>query len=219
MKNIIIGGTSGLGRALANILRDDHQTTFVVGRSHNKAQHGDGMTVDLTSESDARKLATFIDQFDGSDLNLYWVAGYGYSGDFAAQKAPAQMAAVNFGNVLPAIQAGWRIMLRRPNPCHLVIISSTSGFKARAEEAVYAGTKHAQAGFARSLGLESERLHSPVRVALFLPGGMRTPFWDGHRPANFDEYLDPDKVAQRILDQVTAQTQPFYEEVIERGSL
>jgi hypothetical protein len=52
-----------------------------------------------------------------------------------------------------------------------------------------------------------------------MPGGMQTPFWGANLPDSYNEFLDPAKVANRILERVHNQTAPFYEEVIERGSL
>lgn len=149
------------------------------------------------------------------------MVGYGYIGDFADQENPQRMTDVNFANVMPLAQVVWQLMLKSEGNSNFVVVSSTTGLKARKDEAVYAATKHAQVGFTRSLGLESERLDSNVRVALFMPGGMQTPFWkDTQLPEGvFEQFLDPAKVATRICERVIAQEDHFYEEVIERGSL
>lgn len=219
MKNIIVGGTHGLGQEIAKQLHSKGEETFVVGRSYEPAAHGDGLKINLASEEDAHLLAERIKDLGDTAINFYWVSGYGYNGDFAEQEAPEKMAAVNFSNVLPAAQVAFQKMLVEKKAGHFVVVSSTTGYKARKDEAVYAGTKHAQVGFARSLGLESERLGGDVKVSLFMPGGMRTPFWEGNQPPTFNEFLDPVKVAAHLIDRVEIQTEPFYEEVIERGSL
>jgi short-subunit dehydrogenase len=219
MKNIIIGGTHGLGKEIASLLQTNGDETYIVGRTYNEADHGEGARIDLASSADARILAKRISNLGDAALSFYWVSGYGYNGDYIDQERPEMMAAVNFGNVLPAAQEAYRKMLRDDVSSHFVVISSTSGYKARKDEAVYAGTKHAQVGFTRSLGLETERLGASVKVALFMPGGMQTPFWDGNRPQVFNDFLDPAKVAEHIVAHVVEQTEPFYEEVIERGSL
>jgi short-subunit dehydrogenase len=217
--NIIIGGTHGLGASITRQLQEQDEETFVVGRSFDEVKHGKGFKIDLSSESDAALLGERIRQFDNTPLNFFWISGYGYNGDFSSQESPEKMAAVNFGNVLPAAQAAFRIMLASDADSYFVVVSSTTGYKARKDEAVYAGTKHAQVGFTRSLGLESERLQSSVKVSLFMPGGMQTPFWDMNRPDSYTDFLDPAKVATRILEKIESQADTFYEEVIERGSL
>ncbi len=217
--NIIVGGTHGLGREIALALQEAGHDTFVVGRSYDEAEHGNGMRVDLSSAEESLQLAEKVKELSKTALNFWWVSGYGYNGDFTEQPEPAVMAAVNFGNVLPAAQAAFSVMVERTETSYFVVVSSTTGFKARKDEAVYAGTKHAQVGFTRSLGLESERLGSGARVALFMPGGMKTPFWDGNQPAVYDEFLEPAKVAEHLVSRVLKQAEPFYEEVMERGSL
>jgi len=218
MITVILGGTSGLGKEIARVLQQKGTQTFVVGRSYDEQVHGPGMKADLADVQDVRRCTEKLAEFN-EQVHFYWVAGYGYQGDFAQQSSPEVMAAVNFGNVLPVVQMIWRNGLDAPEANRIIIISSTSGYKARKDEAVYAATKHAQTGFARSLGLEAERLGARNQVALFMPGGMQTPFWGGNKPAQYDAFLDPKKVAAHIVTQVAAQTAPFYEEVIERGSL
>ncbi|HVX57983.1 MAG TPA: SDR family NAD(P)-dependent oxidoreductase [Candidatus Saccharimonadales bacterium] len=216
--NIIVGGTHGLGQEIAAELRRRGQETFVVGRSYDETMHGPGLKADLSRDSGTEALLKCIEQhnFDG----FYWVAGYGYKGDFAEQPDPHKMIEVNLGNVLPVAQAAWKKLLSSPNTdTHFVVISSMTGLKPRPDEAVYAATKHAQVGFTRSLGLESERLKAPIKVALFLPGGMHTPFWEGKEPAHFSSFLDPHKVAKKIIADVLAQRESFHEATIERGSL
>jgi len=219
--NVILGGTHGLGHEIAVQLQEKGEQTFVVGRSYDQAQHGLGMAVDASDPNEVHMLVEYLDQGIGETAlkGFFCVAGYGYNGDFAEQPEPQQMANINFASIVPIAQSAWKKLLGSENGGNFVVISSTTGVRARKDEAVYAATKHAQVGFARSLGLESERLEAKIKVALFMPGGMHTPFWTGNEPANFDEFLDPAKVAERIITKVTGQQGNFYEETIERGSL
>jgi short-subunit dehydrogenase len=217
--NIIIGGTHGLGQEIAKELQTSGEETFIVGRSYDETKHGEGLKVDLAKIEEAKLLADKVRELGSNAINFYWISGYGYNGNFTEQQSPENMAAVNFGNVLPAAQAAFKSMTALDQTSHFVVVSSTTGIKARADEAVYAGTKHAQAGFTRSLGLEAERLQSKVKVALLMPGGMQTPFWDGKQPGVYEEFLDPAKVADHILTVARNQEGTFYESVIERGSL
>ena len=101
----------------------------------------------------------------------------------------------------------------------LTVIGSTSSIKARGDEAVYVATKHAQAGLARSLALQADEQHLPIRVALFLPGAMKTPFWRGSRPDDYAFFNDPAKVAEHILTAVNMQHQTFLEWPLPKGTL
>jgi 3-oxoacyl-[acyl-carrier protein] reductase len=215
--NLILGGTHGLGQEIAAELRRRGEETFVIGRSYDEVVHGPGMKADLSNEEDVKKLEEYIDKarFKG----FFWVAGYGYKGDFAKQQDTLRMVKVNLANVLPVAQAAWNRLLKLKVQSNYVVISSMTGVKPRPDEAVYAATKHGQVGFARSLGLESERLKSRIKVALFMPGGMHTPFWEGKEPANFMDFLDPHKVAKRVVEEAVKQKDYFLEETVQRGSL
>lgn len=217
--NIIVGGTKGLGSEIANLLQSEGQETYVTGRSYDKDLHGEGRVLDLSSDEDVEAFTRFINEESAAIEGFFWVAGYGYLGDFAGQTDVQRMADVNFANILQIAQAAWRKMINSGQAGKFVVVSSTTGVKPRKDEAVYAATKHAQVGFARSLGLESERLGAKIKVALFLPGGMQTAFWEGNEPEIFNEFNDPAKVAKKICDSIAAQNDHFYEETIERGSL
>jgi short-subunit dehydrogenase len=218
--NLVLGGTSGLGHAIAVELQQRGDEVFVAGRSYDTEKHGPGAAVDLASEDSVNEFLKTIHGLGNKTLQrFFWVAGYGYKGDFATQPDPQRMADVNYSHVLPIAQSVWRKMLEADQAANFIIVSSTSGHKPRPDEAVYSGTKAAQEQYAKSLGLESERLHSKIKVGLFMPGGMQTEFWAADKPDNFDEFLDPTKVARHIIEQTLAQQAPFYSEPIERGSL
>jgi len=82
----------------------------------------------------------------------------------------------------------------------LVIVSSVAGFRGGADEAVYAGTKHAQVGLAGSL--DRELGAEGTRVTLICPAGTATEFAIGagrtEGSPQLDEYLRPDDVAHAI---------------------
>lgn len=222
--NIVLGGTSGLGKEIANTLRGRGEDAFVLGRTYGESKDGRGLAVDLTDRESVEKAALHISKVLGTEAlkSFWWVAGEGRNIDFHNQVSPESMAITNFAGVLPLVQLVWRKMLADGEGT-LAIVSSTSGVTPRADEAVYAGTKYAQVGFGRSLGLEAERLETAARVALFLPGGMRTEFWDKARPDDrpdiYDTFNDPVKVAERMVDEVSEQTTTFTEVTIPRGEL
>jgi NAD(P)-dependent dehydrogenase (short-subunit alcohol dehydrogenase family) len=218
--NIVLGGTSGLGQEITARLRHDGEQVWALGSSYDSEKHGDGLKVDLASEKNVDKAVEDLRSRLGEQTirSLWWVSGYGFNGDFAEQEDPRRMAVVNFAGALPIAQFAWREMLKQDGNSNFNIVSSTTGQKPRKNEAVYAGTKFALVGFGRSLGLESERLDSPVRVALFMPGGMRTPFWDGAEPDAYDTYNDPKKVADVMVDTANEQTEYFAELTIDRGT-
>ena len=83
----------------------------------------------------------------------------------------------------------------------VVIVSSVAGFRGGADEAVYAGTKHAQVGLAGSLDREL-RAHG-VRVTLICPAGTATEFAVGsgrtEDDRRFADWLTPGDVAAAVV--------------------
>jgi 3-oxoacyl-[acyl-carrier protein] reductase len=82
----------------------------------------------------------------------------------------------------------------------LIIVGSVAGFRGGADEAVYAGTKHAQVGLAGSL--DRELRAEGTRVTLICPAGTATEFAIGagrtEGGPELDDYLRSDDVAHAI---------------------
>ena len=122
----------------------------------------------------------------------------------------------------PELQGGWETT--QPTlvlPCLDGSSQLLAGAdKVRADEAVYVATKHAQAGLARSLGMQADEQKLPVKVALFLPGAMKTPFWNGRElPADYAFFNDPAKIATHIINAIEHQQQPYLEWALPKGTL
>lgn len=221
--HIILGGTSGLGLEMAKQLRKRGDRVLVLGKTYDPQRHGEGFPLDVLYYSDQVEAASArIEQIlNGDDINQFvWAAGYGWRGNFEDQPSVRSMAEVNFSGALPLVQWAWRKMSTQNRKSVLTIIGSTSSVKARSDEAVYVATKHAQAGLARSLGMQTDEQKLPVRVALFLPGAMKTPFWNGRDlPADYVFFNDPAKIATHIINAIDCQQQPFLEWALPKGTL
>lgn len=220
--HIILGGTSGLGLEMARRLRESGKRVLVLGKTHNTQQHGEGFPLDVYYTDQVEAAPARIEQILGDDdvEQFVWAAGYGWRGNFEDQSDARSMAEVNFAGALPLVQWAWRKMARQNQKSVLTIIGSTSSVKARADEAVYVATKHAQAGLARSLGMQADEQKLPVKVALFLPGAMKTPFWNGRElPADYVFFNDPAKIATHIINAIENQQQPYLEWPLPKGTL
>jgi 3-oxoacyl-[acyl-carrier protein] reductase len=82
----------------------------------------------------------------------------------------------------------------------IIVVSSVAGFRGGADEAVYAGTKHAQVGLAGSL--DRELRAEGIRVTLICPAGTATEFAIGagrtEGSAELDAYLRAEDVAHAV---------------------
>lgn len=111
-----------------------------------------------------------------------------------------EMVETNYLGTVWTVRAGVRHMRAHGNGGDIVIVSSVAGFRGGDDEAVYAGTKHAQVGLGGSL--DRELRAEGIRVTLVCPAGTSTEFAIGagreEGSPELDAYLRPDDVAHAI---------------------
>jgi len=111
-----------------------------------------------------------------------------------------EMVETNYLGTVWTVRAAVRHMREHGTGGDIVIISSVAGFRGGADEAVYAGTKHAQVGLGGSL--DRELRGEGIRVTLVCPAGTSTEFAIGagreEGSPELDAYLRPDDVAHAV---------------------
>jgi NADP-dependent 3-hydroxy acid dehydrogenase YdfG len=110
------------------------------------------------------------------------------------------MVETNFLGTVWSVRSAVRQFRGQGDGGDLIVVSSVAGFRGGAEEAVYAGTKHAQVGLAGSL--DRELRAEGIRVTLICPAGTATEFAIGAgRTAGapeLDTFLRAEDVAHAI---------------------
>ena len=111
-----------------------------------------------------------------------------------------EMVETNYLGTVWTVRSGVRQFRAQNGGGDIVIISSVAGFRGGADEAVYAGTKHAQVGLGGSL--DRELRSEGIRVTLVCPAGTHTEFAIGAgreegSPA-LASYLRPEDVAHAV---------------------
>ncbi len=220
--SLILGGTSGLGKEIAELCKINGDKVIVLGSSITKQYKRDDITYspcDLRTMLSVNQLLNRLrfDEF-GIINRFFWVAGRLLKGDLSQQydHDALEVIDVNFRNSILVAKQIWGQMQVAKFESKFVVISSSSGVKARTDEAIYVATKHAQVGFTRSLGLENKNPN--LKVSLFMPGGMKTPFWDKNPQVDYNSFLDPVEVARRVFNNITLQSDSYMEVEIPRHS-
>ena len=234
----ILGGTHGLGAAIADECLARGQRVIVFGRGGGHQLPGppewvEGtlplrleMGCDLRSESGVYDTYRTLEKIYNQKLGmvcttLYWCAGMLCRAPFAQIEwnMIRDMFNINLVNGLRFVELMMKFTERGDLPFHLATIASTTGLSdaPREDEAVYAATKAAQVSLTRALGKGNK--NPKLKVALFCPGGMQTEFWRHMPDVDTSSFLDPKKVAAAIVEDVLKQDGPYYERVIPRGSL
>jgi len=110
------------------------------------------------------------------------------------------MVETNFLGTVWSVRSAVRQFRGQGDGGDLIVVSSVAGFRGGAEEAVYAGTKHAQVGLAGSL--DRELRAEGIRGTLICPAGTATEFAIGAgRTAGapeLDAFLRAEDVAHAI---------------------
>ena len=111
-----------------------------------------------------------------------------------------EMVETNYLGTVWSVRSAVRQFRAQGDGGDLVIVSSVAGFRGGSDEAVYAGTKHAQVGLAGSL--DRELRAEGVRVTLICPAGTATEFAIGTGRTDgspeLDAYLRADDVAHAV---------------------
>ncbi|OGF80585.1 hypothetical protein A2W48_00555 [Candidatus Giovannonibacteria bacterium RIFCSPHIGHO2_12_44_12] len=106
------------------------------------------------------------------------------------------MMEVNLFGVIYGSKATLTQMRKQPSGV-IINILSTSALTGRAFSSAYCASKYAVAGFTKSLRQESG---PDISVIEIYPGGMKTNLFDEDKPEDFDSYMDPNYVAEIIVE-------------------
>lgn len=211
--SIILGGTKGLGLALAqeSSLRDVPPVIF--GRTakddsvkQELPQDAICQELDLTDEKS-------ISRVDTSSLNtkyFFWVSGVFLKKRLAETSLYEidRMIAIHLSGPLKFIQ---KFHKAQEAPYHFITIASCSSWRLREDEAIYCSLKSAKATFTRNFAVEMTRDLPGSKVTLINPGGLNTPnFWK-ETQQNTSGFLDPNKIAALIWDKIQMQSTDFLE--------
>jgi 3-oxoacyl-[acyl-carrier protein] reductase len=208
---VITGATAGIGRATARRLVARGARVALGGRRAERldelvaelgADSAVGVVMDVRSPADnARLVAAAVETWGRLD-SVVPNAGIGMYGGILdhTDDELAEMMDTNYAGTVWTVRAALPPMLEAGGG-DIVIVSSVAGFRGGEDEAVYAGTKHAQVGLAGSL--DRELRAKGVRVTLICPAGTATEFAVGagrtEDDPRFADWLTADDVAHAIV--------------------
>jgi len=209
---VITGATAGIGREVARQLVAKGAKVALGGRRQERldelvaelgADNAVGVVMDVRSpEDNARLVAAAVDTWGRLD-SVVPNAGVGMYGGIMDQSDEdlAFMMDTNYAGTVWSVRAALPAMLATGDGGDVVIVSSVAGFRGGGDEAVYAGTKHAQVGLAG--GLDRELREKGVRVTLICPAGTATEFAVGagrtEDDPRFAEWLTAEDVAAAVV--------------------
>lgn len=201
---IITGGTKGLGKALALSFLKNKAKVVVCSREGNDLKNlGEnilGIKADVTKENELQKIVDFVkEKFGRLDI---WINNAGVwlphlPIEETDWKRAHDLIEVNlFGTVYGSKVA--LIQMRKQGFGLIINILSTSALEGKINETAYCASKFAAMGFTESLKKEVDGKN--IKVISIYPGGMQTNLFDERKPENYNEFMDPNFVADKIIE-------------------
>jgi NAD(P)-dependent dehydrogenase (short-subunit alcohol dehydrogenase family) len=198
---LVTGGSSGIGLAIARMLRDEGYGLTLASRTPERIERAaselgaDAVTANLASEEDCvRVVAAHRERFGGMDV-LVNSAGLGIAGtveSLQAKHIDLQLGVNLRGLLLVSREA---IPLLRASRGWIFNLASIAGTAPTPGLTVYGATKAAVIALTRSQNLELEA--AGVRAVAICPGFVDTPMaeWSGIAP---DEMIQPQDCAEVV---------------------
>ena len=198
---LVTGGSSGIGFAIARMLRDEGYDVTVVSRTREKVEAAaaglgaHAVTANMGSEEDCiRAVAEHRDRFGGMDV-LVNSAGLGIGGRVESLQAKHIDLQLNInlrGLLLVSREA---IPLLRETKGWIFNLASIAGTVPTPGLTVYGATKAAVIALTRSQNLELDA--DGVRAVAICPGFVDTPMaeWSGLAP---EEMIQPQDCAEIV---------------------
>jgi NADP-dependent 3-hydroxy acid dehydrogenase YdfG len=215
---MITGAAGGLGSALAAELAPTH-TLFLAGRPSDRLDElasKFGATTWPIDLADLEAIPAVVEPIVELDVLIH-NAGVAYPGRVAESTIDEWQATMQV-NVVGAVALTLAVLpALRSVGGHVVFINSGSGINASPGLASYSASKFALRGFADSLRNDEPQL----RVTSVHPGRIATVMQEGlvaYEGREYDpsQFLQPETVAQVVVDAVSAPRDAHIHEVIVR---
>jgi NAD(P)-dependent dehydrogenase (short-subunit alcohol dehydrogenase family) len=198
---LVTGGSSGIGFAIARMLRDEGYELTLASRTREKIEAAaaelgaQGVAANLSREDDCvRLVGAHRERFGGLDV-LVNSAGLGIAGtvDSVQTKHIDLQLAVNLRGLLLVTREA--LPLLKESQGWIVNLASIAGTAATPGLTVYGATKAAVIALTRSQNAELE--DDGVRSVALCPGFVDTPMaeWSGLAP---DEMIQPEDCAEVV---------------------
>ena len=187
---IIPGGTSGLGAAIAALLRE--RDIAVVTVSRRETAHVAG---DASHENTVQRAIAAAEKLGEITLliNCAGVGGFGPVGTYDEENV-RRIVDANLTSTILFCDALFPRFARDGGT--IVNVLSTAALIAKKDESVYCAAKWGARGYGEALKAEAKG--TKARIIAVAPGGMNTPFWPEPRPG----FMDPADVAATIVDSI-----------------
>jgi short-subunit dehydrogenase len=186
---LIPGGTSGLGLAIAELLRP-RMRVVTVSRRESADVSGDA-----AREETVQRAVALAEQQGTITLlvNCAGAGGFGPAGTYD-EESVRKIIDANLTSMILFSDALFPRFAREGGT--IVNVLSTAALIAKPNESVYCAAKWGARGYTDVLKAEAKG--TKARILSVAPGGMQTPFWESPR----EGFMDPREIAAIIVDAI-----------------
>ncbi|WP_430647334.1 SDR family oxidoreductase [Agromyces sp. GXS1127] len=198
-RTLITGGASGLGAAIADAVAAAGGRPIVLDLAESRGGH-ESHAVDVSSTRELERIVDEVAQAHGGLDSVVTAAGIDRPGPLDGVDAAEweRVIAVNLLGTAATVRAALPHLVATRG--RVVTVASTLALRGAGDATAYAASKFGVRGFTQALAAETA---GRVGVTGLIPGGMRTPFFDGrdeqYRPGPDASLNDPADVAATVV--------------------
>ena len=219
---VITGASRGLGKCIAQAFIAKKATVTISARDSSRILENTAKEIgataivaDVTKEADLVSLAQQVfAKFGKIDV---WVNNAGVwfpSGPLeqADMIKAHEVFEVNVFGMIYGMRAALTCMNKQQSGT-IVNIVSTAALYPRPNSAIYSSSKHALKGVTDAVREETK--DRGISVIGIYPGGIKTDLFKGDKPREYDQFLEPEYVAEKIVENLS-KVQPETELILKR---
>lgn len=208
-KAIVIGGTSGIGRAVASEMVAAGWTVGITGRRQEllnsfKSEHPDAeiytSTFDVTQADADRYIDELIDKIGEVDL-IFFVSGFGKQNPEIDPDLESATMNVNGMGFIKMISYAFNYFKKsnagKTKRGHIAIVSSIAGTKGLGVAPSYSATKKMQSTYIDALAQLSRMKNLPIDFTDIRPGFVKTDFLNSSK--HYPMSMSVEKTARSIF--------------------
>ena len=197
---IVIGASSGIGREVALLLKEQGWTVGVAARRLEcLADFETAMQIDVTSQDASERLLELVERVGGMDLYFH-ASGIGKQNRELHEDIELQTVKTNGLGFTALIGTAFRYMAEHGGG-HIAVISSIAGTKGLGPAPSYSATKAMQNTYIEALEQLSNARRLNIRFTDIRPGFVDTDLLnDGNR---YPLLLNKEKVARDIVRSIS----------------
>ena len=195
---IVIGASSGIGREVALLLKEQGWTLGVAARRVELLQDLGAQAaerIDVTSDEATAALSRLISSTGGMDL-FFYASGIGKQNRELSEDIELATMATNAVGFTRMVGAAYRYFAQQGSG-HIAAITSIAGTKGLGPAPSYSATKAMQNGYLQALEQQARSRHLDIHFTDIRPGFVDTALLSGD--FRYPMMLRPERVASQIV--------------------